>query len=195
MSAQQVINLLKEDEYVDYDDVSELLSSERDFLEELLTFYSQNENATGNLLDLLKRFHWDTSLTNVLKSIINDGSEELKIAALQLLGFVDPFTYLELVAVLAPKADFDDLQTGYKAAFELASEELSDQYYGDMCPGQFNILAEDKILLEKEYQRYNYLYMPLRQFIKSSQALDTLDGIFETFEEYASKLGIKRLPH
>lgn len=157
----------------DRDDITSAFSDDISLIDFLTAILSVSEefpfhevSAGFVVLEAIRDLHWsfldgdddsynETEVTETLIQLMDHDSYVIRLGAASCLGFSSPFIFLKLLGrILKNEAiKFNDAKIKeYDLGLKHVASQLSEGYYGAMCPGALEGLKEDYETLQFEFE-------------------------------------------
>lgn len=180
------------------DDLASVLGNDSslcDFIEAILgigeEFPFKAEDAGQVVLNALRSLHWDfgdsdddgtSSISDILVGLSEHPAANIRKEANTCLGYAAPFAFVQsLSEKIAQQSghvrqgNFGEFAEGIRNA----AGELSDSYYGSMCPGALEAILEDPDYQAAEYFKMSRSLGPIICVFEGVDGTDTFQSILE----------------
>jgi Type I restriction enzyme R protein N terminus (HSDR_N) len=154
----------------------------------------------GEILSALEKLHMHSAdpeeefggseITGVLERLMTHPSRVIREGAASCLGYVAPGVFLQklskevISSTLTPSSSRLE---EYVHGVELAVGQLSERYYGSMCPGALNFLRDEPEQLLAEYEQWSQVLEPVIAVFQSGKTvkrlIELLDDLRKALEE------------
>lgn len=176
------------------------ISSLEDFIIGLLSaneeYPLERADVGGEILSAVENLHMHSAdpheefagseITGVLEQLMTHPSRAIREGAASCLGYAAPGVFLQK---LAEEVISDTLTPSssrleeYVHGVELADGQLSERYYGSMCPGALNFLRDEPEQLLAEYEQWSQVLEPVIAVFQSGKTVKGLIELLDTLRK------------
>jgi len=156
------------------------------------------EEATigGEVLEAMAKLHRDSSIdefessdiTDVLENLLGHPSRTIRESAASCLGYVAPRIFLQTVADEVIKRTLTPHSSRleeYASGIEHAYSQLSEGFYGSICPGAFDYLKDEPESCRAEYEEWQPILEPIIGIYSSRKTVQGLIELLDDLHKYS----------